>query len=1014
MNNLKSGILVCLFFLVVSGELFARQTTQTHLFTDVDDHVNLPHHAVHHLLQDEFGFIWISTRNGLCRYDGSKCTLFGEREKGVNRLNSNMVWLTYEDAENRIWIGTKGGGLSVYDPRKDHIQHYQHHPENAASLSHDIVTAIFQDADNRMWIGTDGGGLNRVSEVNNDSLSFQKIEFENLDTNQLAVLDILEDKKSGKLWIATYGEGILVYNPQQQSVERIHSGTGKNALSDDYVMSLEKQGQTIWAGTKFGGLNKITINKQAVTHYRHQKNEAGSLPHDFVWNVFIDEEKRLWVSTYGGGLVYFDNEKNQFVHIRDLREDGFSDKYIMQVMQGSQGQYWVATDNEGAFHFDPKSVYCPVDFKWEGVDDFSNLIIHQIKKDSRNRYWIMTNQGIYTLGQTMEVASRQGDDFGSSIFYKMAEDAGGRLWFASNQYLHYLNPETGTTGTVDTHGRLNVAGTDRLFDVLVDDDNNLWLASDGGLIHYDPTTDQLQLFRHQPGDETTITGNKIDHLFKDGDHLWVSTDDQGVSRFNTTTKRAQDLNLAAFGDLPEVKTINDIERDQRGNLWLGSSGHGAFVLYRSGVTIDSVEQITSAKGLISDRIIDMDMQEEGVLLVSDEGLSWMEPDSAIKNIRFPRDISRTASPQFAKPDSLYLFSRNQIVQLQPQHIRHNMKEPPIQITGMDIYGDPVFTLNDFLSPVPIVLEHTQNFLTLRYRVLNYKPSAHYVTQYMLEGHDPYWLNGKDHEAVNYTNLVPGEYVFKTRFSNNRSPKREWAIPIVIKAPFWQQTWFRLFVLVCVAGILYSAYRYRMYYLLKEEKIRNRLARDLHDDLSATLSSISFFSEAAQKVQANNEEETARFLKLIEAGAVESKEKINDIIWAIDPENDDWSAFLKKCKRYASDMFDSKEIQYQIEMADNFSIPADLEIRQNLWLIFKEMVNNLLKHAQATKAKVRFVEENNGILLEISDNGTGIDETEANGGRGIKNIYERARQIGAKAEFVSDKPNGTTWKLTLYS
>lgn len=218
----------------------------------------------------------------------------------------------------------------------------------------------------------------------------------------------------------------------------------------------------------------------------------------------------------------------------------------------------------------------------------------------------------------------------------------------------------------------------------------------------------------------------------------------------------------------------------------------------------------------------------------------------------------------------------------------------------------------------------------------------------------------------------------------------------------------IIVFLLVTG-LYAIYRYRIYYTLREEHTRTRIARDLHDDLSGTLSSISLFSEAAQRGEGNNEE-SKRFLSIIDKSASDAKEKINDIIWAVNPSYDDWPTFLTKCKRFASDTFDSNNIEYDLDFDDDFNIPVNQELRQNLWLIFKESVNNLVIHSQAPKAKIKFKKNKNNIELIVSDNGIGFNIQELDHVNGLDNIKYRAKLINGEAK-LSSKPNmGTTWKF----
>lgn len=209
--------------------------------------------------------------------------------------------------------------------------------------------------------------------------------------------------------------------------------------------------------------------------------------------------------------------------------------------------------------------------------------------------------------------------------------------------------------------------------------------------------------------------------------------------------------------------------------------------------------------------------------------------------------------------------------------------------------------------------------------------------------------------------------------------------------------------------LYVLYRYRMHYLLKEEQTRNKIAKDLHDDLSATLSSISFFSEAAKR---GDSDKTRDFLDRIDESAIEAKEKINDIIWAIDPDNDDWQSFLTKCKRYASEMFESKDIQYSIDIETKNDISINIEARKDLWLMFKEIVTNLVRHSEASNANVTFKSNKNVLSLIIVDDGKGFDVEKKFKGNGLKNIRNRAASINSSSILnIESKPNaGTKWEL----
>jgi signal transduction histidine kinase len=218
-------------------------------------------------------------------------------------------------------------------------------------------------------------------------------------------------------------------------------------------------------------------------------------------------------------------------------------------------------------------------------------------------------------------------------------------------------------------------------------------------------------------------------------------------------------------------------------------------------------------------------------------------------------------------------------------------------------------------------------------------------------------------------------------------------------------------LLLIGGILYGIHRIRINRILREQRIRNRIASDLHDEVSATLSSITYFAQAIRQVP--DEQQADRFVGLISESASEAKEKITDIIWSIDPEKDDWVDLLSKCRRFASDLFESKSIAYELDIDTDIDQPLDLELRQHLWLIFKEMTVNAARHSHADQVKVTFGMRDNFLKLVVEDNGQGMHQGSAQSKcKGIRSIRNRAEQINADLELETKKSKGTRWTMKL--
>jgi signal transduction histidine kinase len=224
--------------------------------------------------------------------------------------------------------------------------------------------------------------------------------------------------------------------------------------------------------------------------------------------------------------------------------------------------------------------------------------------------------------------------------------------------------------------------------------------------------------------------------------------------------------------------------------------------------------------------------------------------------------------------------------------------------------------------------------------------------------------------------------------------------------------FRTVVIILLLILLsgFMLYRYRLKSLLQEERTRTKIAHDLHDEVSATLTGITFFAEAVKKDK--DDERKSHYLNLISESAGDAKDKITDIVWSINPKNDDWDLLLAKCRRYASDLFESKGISYQLDIDEHITGRLTMNTRQHIWMIYKEIVTNAARHGEATEVEVLIKEQNGKLKLRVSDNGIGFDTTQNYDGNGVANIKSRAEKLNTDLKLVSSSGSGTSWDLSI--
>jgi hypothetical protein len=333
------------------------------------------------------------------------------------------------------------------------------------------------------------------------------------------------------------------------------------------------------------------------------------------------------------------------------------------------------------------------------------------------------------------------------------------------------------------------------------------------------------------------------------------------------------------------------------------------------------------------------------------------------------------------------------------------------ITGIYINRDSLI-YGGFGEPQqPIILPYKNNELRFSYAAASYVAPKRNQYQVKLEGFDSDWSTWTPETQKDYTNIPEGEYIFRVRSKNVYDVAGVTdAIPFEILPPWYRTWWAYLLYTFSIAGILYLAYKIRINQILRVQRIRNNIASDLHDEVSATLSSISYFAEAIESEKFTGDKN--RFVKLIANSAGDAKEKITDIVWAINPEHDDWSNFLSKCRRFASDLLESKEIEYSLKIDEFIPGKLDMQLRQHLWLVYKEMVTNAVRHSEASQLDVIMKYEGGKLRLVVQDNGKGMDVDSVRKGNGLVNIHKRAELLEAEISLKTSEGFGTRWVLNI--
>jgi signal transduction histidine kinase len=331
----------------------------------------------------------------------------------------------------------------------------------------------------------------------------------------------------------------------------------------------------------------------------------------------------------------------------------------------------------------------------------------------------------------------------------------------------------------------------------------------------------------------------------------------------------------------------------------------------------------------------------------------------------------------------------------------------LTINNQPFGGDTIITYKKSLR-----LSHKSNSLAFNFTALDFVSANKLSYYFQLTGHDKDWINAGNRNYASYTNLPPGEYVFKVKASNGISNSKDpiTTLQIIIDPPFWGTWWFVLLSLLTTSAILYALYRYRINQLIALQKVRNRIATDLHDDIGSTLTNISILSELSRK-NMQDPEQTKSFLNRISEEVYFSNQALDDIVWSINTSNDTLEQTVARMRRYAAEMFDGANISYALHLDEQFEDhKLNMDQRRDCFLLFKEAINNIYKHAQAKNVFIKIWIDRNVLYMEIRDDGKGFDTSVTTTRNGLKNMHNRIKKWKGSINIKSTEGEGTCTAL----
>ena len=966
------------------------------VYTIVD---GLPRNQIYRIVPDSRGFLWVCTTEGLSRFDGYEFTTYGT-DQGLPR---SSVLDLIETRSGDYWAATSGG-LCRFRPGSPSGPRFLPYRLTGDPKT-EYATVVLEDRTGVIWCGT-GSGLYRLEPP--DSARLIDLGMPSGNRYYTVVHALLEDR-DGAIWA---GSGSGLYRRGRDG--RIRRYTTQDGLPDNDISALlqDRQGQ-IWIGCATGLCRTVPHPGESARLVAHIYTTKDGLSGDFVHAILETSEGRLWFGSFGGLSELTSLAEPDHPHFQNYRAaEGLSDRGVQTLAEDRERNLWVG--GEGATKI-ARSGFTTYGLP-DGLPDpnitsiFEDLAGDLCVMSQGRQLWINCFDG-QRFRATRPKFPPAIHYFGWGWKQTALQDRAGEWWIATGDGLLRF-PKVATveqlarTSPKALYNARNGLVPVDVFRLFEDSAGDIWVATaaDRG-----PRNGLSQWLRATGSfrDHSSVTAGLALAFREDRlGALWIGFN-TGLARY----RHGRSEFFTVADGLP-AGDIEDLYVDRSGRLWIASTEGGLGRIDDPGAPHPRIATISTAQGLSGKDVQCITEDLSGRIYVgTGHGVDRLDPDgSGIRHYTTADGIS-PGEFQAAYRDrhgTLWFATHLGLSQLVPEPDRAR-SPPPILITRVSIGGTPypISGLGDNRISGP-VLSPGQNFIQFDFVGLGFGAGERLRYQYRLEGAGGDWSDPAENRSVHYASLSPGSYRFLVRALNAQGlgSDQAAAASFTVLPPFWMRWWFVLPAGTALAMLLYAAYRYRLGRLLELERVRTRIATDLHDDIGASLSQISILSELARR-RAGDVDALQKPLADIAGASRELLASMSDIVWSINPQRDHLRDLLQRMRRFATDVFTTRNIEFQFHApAAELAGKLDPDMRRQVFLIFKESVNNILRHADCTQVEIQFAVEKAGLMLSVRDDGKGFDPAQPPAGNGLASMRQRAASLNGSLEITVDGDQGT--------
>lgn len=829
--------ILILIFTVASNSLLFSQLEKHFNFESITSEnpilqKGLSANTVYTILQDNSGYMWFGTWDGLNKYDGYNFISYDRKDGLSNETINSLV----QASDGNIWIGTDDG-LNCFSPVTGSFTVFRHNKDDSTSISSNQINFLFQDKPGRIIVCTNKG-LNIFNLETHKSIRFQNRESGQRATRSNSFNHVMESSDNF-YWIAS-NFGLIEYNPvTRENIRHLNRPADPNSLSDNRVRVVYEDNQKrIWIGTE-NGLNLINRKDNTFRVFRHDPADPGSLSHNFVECLFEDSSGNFWVGTDGGGLNLLNPDSMIFTQVNQQGNlmQYASKNRIYSINEDTQGNVWFGTFNGVSIwdKFKPFfNVYSNLDGNSESI---KGSFVWAFIEYRPHLIWIGTDQGICVFNtKTRKLNQLSGylsenNKLSSERVRSLLKDSYGNVWIGTRDAgLNKLDTKTGEIVTfkpsIQYHNSLC---NNYVLSIFEDKNGLIWVGTNDGLNTIDPVTHQIRVYKHHPDDNTTISSNTIYDFMEDRQgNLWIATLN-GLNKYHPEADAFISYkNIWHNKNKVTSDRIFSLFEDTDGNFWIGTRGGGLEIFNREDGTFRS---FTMEDGLPNNVVYGILEDERGNLWMSTNwGISTFDKANesfinydvtdGLQSNEFNAGAyfrSATGEMFFGGMRGFNVFT--------PEDIILNPNKPEIVITSFKKFNKP--QPGQFNNDDTIVLAYEENFFSFEFSSLDF-PNAHRSKYaYMLENysHDWTYVDGKRHFAE-YTNVSPGHYTFRVIGANNNGV---WnmegvSLTIIVEAPWYKTILFRIVLILLIFFLIWFVVYSRVKRIRRKHEMEKKVLK----------------------------------------------------------------------------------------------------------------------------------------------------------------------------------------------